>query len=77
MADSVAFISGGGSGIGQATAVLLARQGTRVALATGRCPRPRLRREAENEPGSGQPASWAEGLAQTRVSRRSSRVSPP
>ena len=37
MADSVAFISGGGSGIGQATAVLLARQGTRVALA-GRTP---------------------------------------
>lgn len=37
MDNSVAFISGGGSGIGQATAVLLARRGTRVALA-GRTP---------------------------------------
>lgn len=37
MQDRVAFISGGGSGIGQATAQVLARQGVRVALA-GRTP---------------------------------------
>ena len=37
MQDKVAFISGGGSGIGQATAQVLARQGVRVALA-GRTP---------------------------------------
>lgn len=37
MEDRVAFISGGGSGIGQAAAVLLARRGIRVALA-GRTP---------------------------------------
>ena len=37
MEDRVAFISGGGSGIGQAAAVLLARRGCRVALA-GRTP---------------------------------------
>ena len=33
MHDKVAFISGGGSGIGQAAATLLARRGARVALA--------------------------------------------
>lgn len=37
MQDKVAFISGGGSGIGQAAARLLARRGVRVALA-GRTP---------------------------------------
>lgn len=37
MEDRVAFVSGGGSGIGQAAAVLLARRGARVALA-GRTP---------------------------------------
>ena len=37
MRDKVAFISGGGSGIGQAAAELLARRGFRVALA-GRTP---------------------------------------
>ncbi len=37
MEDGVAFISGGGSGIGQAAAVILARRGIRVALA-GRTP---------------------------------------
>ena len=37
MDDMVAFISGGGSGIGQAAARLLARRGSRVALA-GRTP---------------------------------------
>jgi NAD(P)-dependent dehydrogenase (short-subunit alcohol dehydrogenase family) len=37
MHDKVAFISGGGSGIGQAAATLLARRGARVALA-GRTP---------------------------------------
>ena len=37
MEDRVAFISGAGSGIGQAAAVLLARRGIRVALA-GRTP---------------------------------------
>lgn len=37
MVDMVAFISGGGSGIGQAAAKLLARRGARVALA-GRTP---------------------------------------
>lgn len=37
MHDVVAFISGGGSGIGQAAATLLARRGARVALA-GRTP---------------------------------------
>lgn len=37
MQDKVAFISGGGSGIGQAAASLLARRGARVALA-GRTP---------------------------------------
>jgi NAD(P)-dependent dehydrogenase (short-subunit alcohol dehydrogenase family) len=33
MQDKVAFISGGGSGIGQAAAMVLARRGARVALA--------------------------------------------
>jgi len=33
MDDMVAFITGGGSGIGQAAAELLARRGARVALA--------------------------------------------
>jgi NAD(P)-dependent dehydrogenase (short-subunit alcohol dehydrogenase family) len=37
MDDMVAFITGGGSGIGQAAATLLARRGARVALA-GRTP---------------------------------------
>ncbi len=37
MQDKVAFISGGGSGIGQAAAELLARRGVKVALA-GRTP---------------------------------------
>ena len=37
MRDKVAFISGGGSGIGQAAAELLARRGAKVALA-GRTP---------------------------------------
>ncbi len=37
MQDRVAFISGGGSGIGQAAATLLAQRGARVALA-GRTP---------------------------------------
>ena len=37
MDDMVAFITGGGSGIGQAAAKLLARRGARVALA-GRTP---------------------------------------
>jgi NAD(P)-dependent dehydrogenase (short-subunit alcohol dehydrogenase family) len=37
MHDKVAFISGGGSGIGQAAAMLLARRGAKVALA-GRTP---------------------------------------
>jgi NAD(P)-dependent dehydrogenase (short-subunit alcohol dehydrogenase family) len=37
MQDKVAFISGGGSGIGQAAASLLARRGARIALA-GRTP---------------------------------------
>lgn len=37
MQDKVAFISGGGSGIGQAAASLLSRRGARVALA-GRTP---------------------------------------
>ena len=37
MQDTVAFISGGGSGIGQAAATIMARRGARVALA-GRTP---------------------------------------
>lgn len=51
MTEKVAFISGGGSGIGQAAAELLARRGVKVALA-GRTP-DELTEVAESIRGSG------------------------
>ena len=51
MDDMVAFITGGGSGIGEAAAKLLARRGARVALA-GRTP-DQLAKVAEAIGGAG------------------------
>jgi len=55
MDDMVAFITGGGSGIGEAAAKLLARRGARVALA-GRTP-DQLAKVAEAIGGAGAPPS--------------------
>jgi NADP-dependent 3-hydroxy acid dehydrogenase YdfG len=59
MDDMVAFITGAGSGIGQAAAKLLARRGARVALA-GRTP-DQLAEVAEAIGGDQRHRDWIDG----------------